>query len=159
MQEQRLRQCGADAGQPPGAGLGNAGGVEQLRARGAGLGVGAQRGEQSLGGARQQLGVLVEEQAELSLGRLHEQRIVGRLALAALGDDQPQVLADVALALCDLGDEIDGAVVGVVVEDEDLVLDPGRMVGRDRAQAGAKVLAPVGVDDAVGELHRDNRRP
>ena len=41
----------------------------------------------------------------------------------------------------------------------DLVLDPGRMIGRDRAQAAAKVLAPVGVDDAVGELHRDNRRP
>ena len=121
--------------------------------------IGAQRLEQGSGGAREQLGVLVEEQAEPALRVLEQQRVVGCLALAALGDDQPQVVADLPLPLGDLRDEVDRAVVGGVVEDEDLVLDLGGMVGGDRPQAGGEMLAPVRVDDAVGELHRDNRRP
>ena len=54
------------------------------------------------------------------------------------------------------------AVVGGVVEDEDLALDPGRVGALDRLQAGEQVLAAVRVHDAVGERGRhaghDNRR-
>ena len=150
---------GADAGQPPGARLRHAVGIEELGAGGSRLGVGPHRLEQRRRASGQHLRVLVEEQAELALSVLHQQRVVGRLALAPLGDDQAEVVADVALALRQLGDEVDRSVVGGVVEDEDLVLDAGRVIGRDRPQAGGEMLAPVGVDDAVGELHRDNRRP
>ncbi len=159
MQKEHLREGGADAGQTPGAGLRNPLGVEQLGAGGPRLGVGAERFEQRRGGAGQQLRVLVEQQAELALRGLQKQRVVGRLALASLGDDQPQVVADLAFALSDLRDQVDRPVVGVVVEHEDLVLDAGRVIGGDRTQAGGQMLAPVRVDDAVGELHRDNRRP
>src|ERR1700710_1680524 len=43
------------------------------------------------------------------------------------------------------------AVAGGVVEDENLVLDPGRVGALDRGQAGEQVLAAIRVHDAVGE--------
>ncbi len=55
------------------------------------------------------------------------------------------------------------AVLGGVVEDEDLPLHPGRVGALDRGQAGEQVLAAVRVHDAVGEQRwqggHDNRPP
>ena len=50
------------------------------------------------------------------------------------------------------------AVVGGVVEDEDLALDAGRVGALDRLQAGEQVLAAVRVHDAVGERGRHRPR-
>ena len=136
MQEEGAGSGGPDPGEAPGAGNRPAVGVEQLRARGARARVGLERLEQGRRRARPQLGVLVEEQAVLAARLAHQGRVVRALAGPPLERDQ----ADLAAAG---PDRVRRAVLGGVVEDEDLALDPGRMGALDRVEAGEQELAPV----------------
>ena len=91
VQEQGLGQRGAEAGQPPRAGNRLAVGVEELGSRGGRLGIGVQRLEQGLGCALEDLGVLVQQQAEAPAGLAQEQRVVLRQAGAAVAGDHPDL--------------------------------------------------------------------
>ena len=144
VQEDRAGERRADAGEAPGAGDRGAGGVEQLRAGRPRPGVGFERADQGRDRPRAQLGVLVEQQAEATLRLAHQGRVVGGLSGPPLELDQPDVPPQ-------RPHRLGGAVVGGVVEDEDLTLGPGRIGPLDRVQAGEQVLAAVRVHDAVGE--------
>ena len=154
VQEQRPGQRRADPGEAPGAGDRLAGGVEQLRRRGGRPRVSLERRDQRLARARPQLGVLVQQQAVAPARLAHQGRVVLRLAGAALQRDQADIAAE-------RPHRRGRAVVGGVVENEDLALDSGRVGALDRGQAGEQVLAAVRVHDAVGERGRhagdDNR--
>ncbi len=112
-----------------------------------------QRADQRRRGARQQLAVLVEEQAELAPRLRQQAGVVGRLARAALERDHAQRLRKQPVVRGDHAGLLDRAVVGGVVEQQDLAAHAIGVGRGDRSQAGAKVLAPVRVDDAVGELN------
>ena len=155
VQEERPGQRRPDPGEAPGAGHRLAGGVEQLRRRRGRLRVGVERRDQRRARSRPQLGVLVQQQAVAALRLAHQGRVVLRLAGPPLQRDQADLAAE-------RPHRLGRAVVGGVVEDEDLALDSGRVGALDRGQAGEQVLAAVRVHDAVGERGRqaghDNRR-
>ena len=90
VQEEGAGDRRPEAGQPPGAGLGRAGRIEQPRSGGRGSAVGAKRLDERLRRPREQLGVLVEQQAELAASLAQQSAVERRLALTALAADQPQ---------------------------------------------------------------------
>ena len=154
VQEERPGQRRPDPGEAPGAGHRLAGGVEQLGRRRRRFRVGVERRDQGRARPRPQLRVLVQQQAVAALRLAHQGRVVLRLAGPPLQRDQADVAAE-------RPHRLGRAVVGGVVEDEDLALHPGRVGALDRGQAGEQVLAAVRVHDAVGERGRqaghDNR--
>ena len=93
VQEDGAGERGLRARQPPGAGHLPAVGGQELRAGGSRLPVRLERAQQSGHRARLQLRVLVEQQAELAARLLEQAAVVGRLALAAVEGDQPDVAA------------------------------------------------------------------
>jgi hypothetical protein len=145
VQEQHARERCRHPRQTPGAGLALALGRQQLGAGGGCARVLLERFQQRRRRAGVHLGVLVEQQAVAAARRLEQRRVVLGLAGAAVERDR----AHVVRALLDRGER---SVVGAVVEHEDLVRDAGGVGPLDRRQAGEQVLAPVGVDDAVGEV-------
>ena len=76
------------------------------------------------------------------------------LPRAPLERDQPQPLAEPVRARVPALDLLGRAVVGGVVEHQHLVVEALGCGVADRVEAGGQVLPPVGVDDAVGQLHR-----
>ena len=92
-----------------------------------------------------QLRVLVQQQAVAPARLAQQRRVVLGLAGAPLEREQPRVR--VALA-----HRLGRAVVGGVVEHQQLVLHAGRVGALDRGEAGEQVVAPVRVHHAVGEL-------
>ena len=145
-------QNGADARQPPGTRDRPAIGGEELCACGRCPPVRAQRAHQSGHRPGLELGVLVEQQAELAPGLLDQAAVVGGLALTPLEGDQP----DLAIQ-CLHGSRRSHR--------RRRCPEPGsraRYRGNgspDRLQAGEQKLAPVGVDHAVGEQHRRECSP
>ena len=123
-------------------GCGDAVGVEQLRARRAARRIGAQRLEQRRGGARPQLGVLVEQQAEVAARRLEQGGVVRRLARSALARASAAAARRGRSGGVPRLDRVGRAVVGGVVEHEDLVLEIGRRVVADRS-LGRRAEAPA----------------
>ena len=98
----------------------------------------------SRGGARPQLRVLVQQQAEAPARPLEQARVVLRLARPPLERDQRGLGMALAHGL-------GGAVRRGVVEHEQLVRYPVGVRGGDGVEAGEQVVAAVRVDDAVGE--------
>ena len=141
MEEQGADKGGDHTGKAPRAGHRVAGGVEQLRAGGTRRLIPAHRFQQRFRRSGKELGVLVEQEAELSAGPLEEQRVVLGLAGANLALDQLQIHVEGA-------HRAGGSVVGCVVEDEHLALDTGGMVVLNRDQAAQQEVAPVRVHDA-----------
>ncbi len=86
-----------------------------------------------------------------------QQAVERRLALAPLAADQPQARAEPFGRRVPGLDGVGRAVVGGVVDHQDLALELVRAVVADRPQAGEQKLAAVRVHDAVGEIHRKNR--
>ena len=135
-------------GKPPGAGDRLRVGVQELSARGGRLGIGAQRLEQGLGGALEDLGVLVQEQAEAPAGLAQEQRVVLGQAGAAVAGDHPDLRKARARRPPPSRRRRRCRAPGSRAR------FPGGCVRRDRLQAGEQELPAVGVHHAVGELHR-----
>jgi hypothetical protein len=144
MEEKRAGQRRAHSREAPGAGHGLAVRVEQLRSGGGGFRFPLHHREQRLDRPRPQLGILVQQQAVAPARLAHQGRVVLRLAGPPLERDQADVVAE---RLHRLG----RAILGGVVEDEDLALDCFWMSAFDRGQTGEQVLAAVRVHDAVGE--------
>ena len=117
-----------------------------MRAGRAGRVVGGQRGVQRHRGARLELGVLVEQQAEAPARAPQQRRVVLGLAAALLERDHIRGHRMPAR-------RVHRAVGRRVVEHEHLGLevDGGALAG-DRVQAIAQERALLGVDDAEGEL-------
>ena len=147
VQEECPGQSGRDAGEPPRARLRLAAGAQQLGARDRRLRIAIERVEERRGRARAQLRVLVEQQAVLASRVSQQGRVV-------LGLPEPRLVFDQAQVHVEAADGIGRAVVGGVVEHEDLVLDARGVGVADRGEAGEQMLAPVRVHDAIGERDR-----
>ena len=108
---------------------------------------GRERGVQRRRGARLELGVLVEQQAEAPAGAPQQRRRVLARSSRRL-DERDHVGRDRVRAR-----GVGGAVRGGVVEHERLGLEVHRRaLAGDRVQAVAQQLPLLRVDDAVGEL-------
>src|SRR6185436_2289372 len=121
-------------------------GAQQPGARDGCVGALQQRRVQRRGRARQQLGVLVQQQAVAPARALHQRAVVLRLAAALLAAQQLGGYRVRSL-------HPDGAVARGVVEHEHLRLErQRRLLARDRVEAALEQHALLGVDDAVGDL-------
>jgi hypothetical protein len=109
--------------------------------------------DQSRCGIRPQLAVLVQQQAELAPRLAQQQAVVLGLARPAIALDQAQRVAEFARPDRPLPGCIGRAVVGGVVEHEQLVAHSFGVRRADALQAGDQVVPAVGVDHAVGQLH------
>ena len=132
-------------------------GRQQLRAGHGGARIGLERGDERLDRARAQLGVLVQEQAELAPGLAQEQAVVLGLAGAALQRDQPQRARRARPDPRSIpGRRPPSRPRRRCRAPAPRPRCPSGKRGPDRGQAAQQVLAPVGVDDAEGEVHREN---
>jgi hypothetical protein len=108
--------------------------------------VGLERPDELLDRAGTELRVLVQEQAVASARSAQQSRVVLRFARAPFERDQADRSAERL-------DRPRRAVVGGVVEHEDLGFDPGSPGALDRLEASEQQFAPAGIDDAIREQH------
>ena len=148
VEEEGSGQRPARVGEAPGARGGHAVSGQQLSPGHGRTGVGLERLHQRPRAPSLHLRVLVQQQAVAPRGLAQQARVGGRLPLAAIQRDQTHPSAARA-------DGLGRAVVRGVVENQHLVVDPGRVVAGDRVEAGHQLVPPVGVHHAVREHGHD----
>ena len=145
-QPERCGQRRRHGRKAPGRGLRRSVGAPQRRDRAGRPAVALERARQRRRRPRQELGVLVQEQAVAPSRALHQLAVVERLAAPLAQGDQLDLLA----ARADGGGR---AVVGAVVEHQHLAGDRELLALRtDGVEAAHQQLAPAGVDHAEGDI-------